>query len=234
MRTAIQLHTLREEADPLPSKLRQVGETALDGVEFAGLDADPTSIADALDQTGLEVAGAHVPIDDLEADPAGTVAPYRHLGCETVVVPYLADDHFRSQATVRRTAARLDDLAAEITPTKLAYHNHDHEFQTPDSLELLVGSSTDLRLEVDVGWVLAAGLDPVSLLDRTDRVTHVHLKDVNVDSGTPVELGDGDLDIEACARAADEAGAEWLIYEHDNPVDPMASLTHGAAVLSSL
>lgn len=237
MQTAIQLWTLREVDEPLPDLLRRVGTTALDGVEFAGLDADPSAVRDAIDETGLAVAGAHVGMADLADDPAGAVAPYRRLGCGTVVVPYLDEGQFRDREAVEETAARLDDLAAALADedVRLGYHNHDHEFRAmEDTLEVLVAASERVGLEVDVGWALAAGLDPVALLGRLDRVTHVHLKGVDAGEGRPVELGEGDLDVEGCARAAREAGAEWLVYEHDDPADPLASLARGAETLASL
>ncbi|WP_229380144.1 hypothetical protein [Haloterrigena salifodinae] len=50
--------------------------------------------------------------------------------------------------------------------------------------------------------------------------------------GRPVELGDGEVDTDACAAAARDAGAEWLLYEHDEPSDPVASLGYGARALA--
>ncbi len=48
------------------------------------------------------------------------------------------------------------------------------------------------------------------------------------------EIGEGDVDMQACADAAREADVEWLIYEHDMPDDPAASIETGAAFLESL
>lgn len=48
------------------------------------------------------------------------------------------------------------------------------------------------------------------------------------------ELGEGDVDIAACANAAREADVEWLIYEHDDPQNPAESIEIGASVLESL
>lgn len=235
MRTAIQLWTLRKVDEPLPALLRRVGETALDGVEFAGLDGTLREVSNALQEAGLAAAGAHVPVEALEADPEEAIAPYRQLGCGTIVVPYLDEGHFSDRKAVEGTGGRLDGLAAALEDVRLSYHNHDHEFrETGDALEVLVGASEHVFLEVDVGWALAAGLDPAALLGQLDRITHVHLKDVDAARGRPVELGEGDLDVVGCAQAAREAGAEWLVYEHDDPTDPLASLAHGAETLASL
>lgn len=241
MRTAIQLYTLRDLDRPLPDLLELVGETDFDGVEFAGLDGtDPGTVAAALSEAGLSVAGAHVPFEELTDDFEATVETYRTVGCETLVVPLLDADRFASEAAVAETAERLDDLARRLRgqDLRLCYHNHDHEFASlddGDAFDLLVSETEAVAYELDVGWVRAAGRDPVALLDElAGRVPLVHYKDVDADPGEPTELGEGDVNLDACARAAERAGAEWAIYEHDEPADPLESLFHGAELLDSL
>jgi sugar phosphate isomerase/epimerase len=237
-RTAIQLYTLRELNEPLPDLLARVGEAGFDGVEFAGLgDADPEDVTDALDDAGLEVAAAHVPIGELEDEPGRVARQYHRLDCEWVVVPYLDAAHFESTEAATRTARRLDELAVRVEghSTSLGYHNHDHEFASVNGktgFEVFC-SESEVEIELDVGWAVAAGQDPTALLRSLgDRVPLVHMKDTR--HGEPVELGDGDVDLTACANAAREVGADWLIYEHDNPEDPLASLAHGGEHLREL
>ncbi|WP_276298779.1 sugar phosphate isomerase/epimerase family protein [Halorussus lipolyticus] len=241
MRPAIQLYTLRDLDVPLPELLERVGDTAFEAVEFAGLgDSDPEEISDALDSAGLDAAAAHVGIEDLEADLDSVAETYRTLDCDRIVVPYLDETHFASQQAVADTGRRLQELDARLSDhgVSLGYHNHDHEFTglgdaDAESAFDQLADETGIDLELDVGWATAAGRDPIDLLDHLrGRVPLVHLKDVA--DTTPVELGEGDLDIEACVRAADEAGTEWLVYEHDQPEDPETSLKHGAETLADL
>ncbi|WP_101294302.1 sugar phosphate isomerase/epimerase family protein [Halegenticoccus soli] len=266
MRTGIQLYSLCALDEPLPDLLDRVGDTPFQGVEFAGLgDASPDAVAEALSANRLAVAGAHVGIDELEAEFDDAVARYRAIGCETVVVPYLPDEAFESADAVSRTAERLSDLADRLADVglDLAYHNHDHEFvglgddvaSADDSAasaadravspadsggetafeRLLAETDARLSIELDAGWAAAAGHDPVALLDEYgDRIPIVHLKDVAFEARTPVELGEGDLDVDAAVDAARRAGVDWIVYEHDDPSDPAESLAHGAAELSRL
>ena len=233
---AIQLYTLREIDATLPELIARVGEMAFDGVEFAGLgDADPSEVANALDDAGLAAAGAHVGLDDLAADPAGVAETYRRLGCETLVVPYLEETYFDSEAAAAETAERLAALAGDLDAegARLAYHNHDHEFVDAGDRAGFDAflDAAEVNVELDVGWVVAAGRDPTALLDRlAGRAPLVHVKDVR--DGRPVELGDGELSVEECVRAARDAGAEWLVYEHDDPDDPERSLERGAELLA--
>jgi len=129
-------------------------------------------------------------------------------------------------------ADRLADRGLE-----LGYHNHDHEFVSLESDELsafeflIDETDNSLAIELDIGWTTAAGYDPIALLKQLEgRIPLVHIKDVA--DGQPVELGDGAVAIDSCAAAARNAGAKWLIYEHDEPADPAASLENGARILT--
>jgi sugar phosphate isomerase/epimerase len=231
---AINLYTVRDLDEPLHEILDRVASAGYDGVEFAGLDADPGTTRDRLDDLGLSVAGAHVPYEELETEFEACVDRYRTLGCERIVVPYLDESAFASLEAVDGTARRLDALGARLTERgfELHYHNHDHEFaplEGATGFEAFADRSA-VGLELDLGWIEAAGADPPELLERyADRVSLVHCKDTR--SGTPVELGEGDLAIEESLSAARRADVEWLIYEHDVPTDPDAAIEAGSRVL---
>ncbi|MFC7232609.1 sugar phosphate isomerase/epimerase family protein [Saliphagus sp. GCM10025308] len=246
MHTAVQLYSLRRLDRSLSERIEFVAQTGLEGVELAGFDdADPSSVGDALERTGLEAMAAHVPIEDLEADLEATVQPYGPIGCDRIVVPWLDSEAFGSRCTVEETAQRLSRLGERLTELgfSLAYHNHTQEFvsiesaedEQRDAFDLLVDelAGTPVTLELDVGWAHAAGRDPVALLERYgEQIPLVHLKDVDGDE--PSALGAGSVPLEACVDAAREAGVEWLVYEHDNPSDPERALDHDAETMVDL
>ncbi|MDS0278133.1 sugar phosphate isomerase/epimerase [Halomicroarcula sp. S1AR25-4] len=231
MHTAVQLWTLRNLDVSTPALLDRVAAAGYDGVEFAGIE-DPPETARAMDEVGLVAAGAHVDADELRADPAGVAAELDTLGVPSVVVPYLDPDHFIDTATVDETAAMLDALASEFD-RPLLYHNHDHEF-VPVGTETAfdrLAAETAVGFELDVGWAEAAGRDPAALLsDLAGRAPVVHLKDVTA-AGEPTELGEGVVDLPGVVEAARDAGTEWLVFEHDDPADPMASVENGIEVV---
>jgi len=227
MQTAIQLYTVRDVEKPLPEIIADVGEADFDGVEFAYRveDADRDAVRTALDDAGLQAASAHIGIDAIEADLDAVVAAADTLGYDDVVVPWLDPEHWgdrRGGRGDRRPTLRTRRGSSEAGLT-MHYHNHDQEFVETDegvAFELLA-DQTDFMLELDAGWALAGGADPIELLHRYgDRISHVHLKDVNLDSDEVPALGEGDLDIPAVAEAAHEIGAEWLVYENDQPATP--------------
>ena len=243
VKTAINLYSVRELDEPLLDKLDRVAAAGYDGVQFSGGldDADPAAVVEKLAETGLEPTGAHIGIDELEGDLEATHDLYAEtLGCGSAVVPYLDETHFETAAAVDKTAERLAALAAdaEAYDWPVHYHNHAHEFVDlggETAFERFAELAPDVGLELDVGWALVGGYDPAALIERyADRIDLLHMKDMAVETRDFCEIGEGDVDMQACADAAREAGTEWLIYEHDQPDDPAASIETGAAFLDSL
>lgn len=239
-RTAINLYSVRELDEPTTAILDRVADAGYDGVQFSGgVGRDVDAVRQTLADRGLDVTPPHVGVDDLETDLEETLARYDELGCDGVVVPWLPPEDFANEAAVSETIDRLAVLADRVRAAGFSfhYHNHDQEFQsvgTTTGFDLLL-SETDFRIELDVGWAAVGGRDPAELIEIIgDRGPLVHLKDVDVESGTPVEIGTGDVDMQACADAARGVGSEWLIYEHDHPENPVESIEHGAEFLASL
>lgn len=237
---AIQLYTLRDLDWSLEALLEQVAAAGYDGVEFASRpsESDPETVAGTLDRLGLSVAGIHTTFAALPGDQPSAVSVERAaercraVGTENVVVPYLEASCFEDAASVEQTATALSDLAASLAAEdiRLHYHNHDQEFQRVDgdyALERLL-ARTDIELELDAGWAKYAGADPVALLERyDDRISLVHVKDVDGETGTATQLGLGCLDLDRLGAQLRDSTVEWAIYEHDSPETPLDAMTEG-------
>ncbi len=132
----------------------------------------------------------------------------------------------------KRTAALLNERGSALKSSgiRVGYHNHNVEFapigQTT-GWDILV-KETDPSLvdfEVDIGWVAAAGLDPVAFLARhKGRVTQLHVKDVaTIDKPdfalmmNPAQVGSGKLDWARILPAAQAAGARHFYLEQEPP-----------------
>ncbi|WP_126664557.1 sugar phosphate isomerase/epimerase family protein [Haloterrigena salifodinae] len=235
-----QLYSLHAVDDQLPAVIERVGETGFEGVEFAGLgDADVESVNAALDRSGLGVAGAHVGIEEIEADAEGVAETYRTLGCGTVAAPWLDPEHFASEPAVEETAERLSNAAESLANhgLDLHYHNHDQEFTELDgrpALEHLFEATDDIGLELDLGWAGAAGYEPLSFLEtHAERSDLVHLKDYDADAGETVRVGEGDLDIEATVELVRDLEFEWLVYEAEERPDSYETLEHAADIVDA-
>jgi inosose dehydratase len=141
--------------------------------------------------------------------------------------------------------AVLHQLADETMAAghRLAFHPHAGTYvETPDEVDRLVAATDPARVGIclDVGHSIVGGGDPDATLDWLgERVTHVHLKDVDpvvlgqlsagslsglgeaVDRRIFTELGAGSLDLLGVlgALAARHYGG-WLMVEQDSSWSP--------------
>ena len=200
-RTALQLYTLHHLAQQdLEAALDQAAAAGYRELEwFGGLWNRTTGeLRQLLADRRLSLAAAHVPLAELEAEPASVMATFRELGCEVLVCPWL-DEVQRgdgSRAHYLELGQRLDLLSYRFRAGgfRFAYHNHEFELLpfddgTPerrrdslgeDGLRALVScrSHDGWGLELDIYWAAFAGRDPASLIrDLGDRVHILHLKD---------------------------------------------------------
>lgn len=133
-------------------------------------------------------------------------------------------------------AERLSELARMTADDGVLLNYHHHMGTVVQSAEdidrLMESTSDDVRLLLDTGHALYAGVDPAAIA-RTygSRIAHIHCKDVrsgilerslNRDSsfleavldGVFTVPGDGCVDYPAVLSAVDEAGYEgWLVVE---------------------
>ncbi|MCL2404799.1 MAG: sugar phosphate isomerase/epimerase [Defluviitaleaceae bacterium] len=229
---ALQLYTVRDAAhEDLPKTLNQIKTMGYDAVELAGTyDLATEVLKKHLDDAGLEAVSAHVPYGAFEADAAGTVAKYKALGCRLISIPSLSlealpggKDFDTTKAVMVKTAALCKDHGL-----MLGYHNHAYEFKTLpcgsyvlDALFNTIDIDTGVYAQIDTGWVLAAGKDPVSYVKQyTGRCPSVHLKDI-INVGDRFEdrpVGQGSQDIPAVMQAAEETGAYIMVVELDEAV----------------
>jgi len=249
MQVGIQPFTIRDIDEPLPEKIARVARAGFDGIEL-GPDANTDAVLDALDTHDLAVSSIGSGLDTLEDDDGleAHVAASEAFGTDDVVVMWIDPEGFETREAVEATAHRLSEWADELADRglQLHYHNHAHEFADlgdTNGYEALVEETDGVDFELDLGWAGTGGADPAALLeDIADRVSLVHVKDMAFDTeadplaveaadGEFVTFGEGDLDIEDCVATAREAGVEWVIFENDEPVDPVAELGHASTVL---
>ncbi len=112
---------------------------------------------------------------------------------------------------------------------QLMYHNHTSEFKKIDDLMpydyLLTELSADeLKMELDLGWALTAGKDPVEIFkNNPNRFPLWHIKDMDA-AGNILPFGKGELDFKAIFENASIAGLEYFFIEQDFPEHPLEDI----------
>jgi sugar phosphate isomerase/epimerase len=263
----VQLYTIRDalQRDPRAAlaALREIGIREaemynLNGPESAAPFGMPASdFKRLLDDNGLQVPLSHVG-GALANIPA--IAEIAHtLGVTTLAVALpsefsqMRDGRFamvgaESLAQMDRLAERLNEAGREYKANGLGfgYHNHHVEFleveQTVPYEHLMANTDPDLvKIELDLGWLAVAGVDPVEYLHKyAGRVIACHMKDyapgiaTDVPQRQLVEPGAGSIDFAAVLAAMDETGVAHGFVEIDVSDDPLGAVRRGNEYLEEL
>jgi sugar phosphate isomerase/epimerase len=263
----VQLYTIRDalQRDPRAAlaALREIGIREaemynLNGPESAAPFGMPASdFKRLLDDNGLQVPLSHVG-GALANIPA--IAEIAHtLGVTTLAVALpsefsqMRDGRFamvgaESLAQMDRLAERLNEAGREYKANGLGfgYHNHHVEFleveQTVPYEHLMANTDPDLvKIELDLGWLAVAGVDPVEYLHKyAGRVIACHMKDyapgiaTDVPQRKLVEPGAGSIDFAAVLAAMDETGVAHGFVEIDVSDDPLGAVRRGHEYLEEL
>jgi sugar phosphate isomerase/epimerase len=136
-----------------------------------------------------------------------------------------ADDWKWNADYLNQKGAALQQLGL-----RFAYHNHNIEFAPvgdSNGLALLIGGTDPalVSFEMDAGWVVAAGADPVALVAaHPHRFSAMHVKDVK--AGThpnfslqqdPCEVGQGIIDWKGLLAKAYGANVREFYVEQEPP-----------------
>jgi sugar phosphate isomerase/epimerase len=187
-------------------------------------------------------------------DELGALAEVAHiLGIGTVVCPmFNIPERLTLQAnSAEETGKMLARLGASMTPDdwkwnsdylnkkaaalkpyglRFAYHNHNVEFAPvggSTGLDQLIRDTdpTLVTFEMDAGWVVAAGADPVTLLAaHPNRFSAMHVKDVKASTRPnyslqqdPCEVGQGIIDWKTLLAKAYRANVRQFYVEQEPP-----------------
>lgn len=255
----IQLYTLRNQlSKDTPGTLKKVAAAGYKQVELFGFPNTDAMVAGAKD-AGLAIRSAHFawdsvvnPKDDNLSDFAKILEKAHETGLTQLVIPYLQQPNRATLDDYKKVAAGAN-VAAEMANKagiQLSYHNHNFEFLPHaggqcgyDIFE--EEFSPDMRFEIDVFWVKAAGLDPAALIRKLNgRVTQLHLKDLKQGVEMPTyasvpndafqPLGQGIIPMEPILVAAKAAGVVNCHVEQDQSPDPLADIRESMSYLRGL
>ncbi|HEV7956306.1 MAG TPA: sugar phosphate isomerase/epimerase [Marisediminicola sp.] len=213
--------------------LRDIAAAGYTGTEvFDGnlldFDEDPEVLLRVLGETGLELVsvytGANFIFPDILEDEIQKIVRAAELaekfGASRLVVgggAVRADGTRDSDfAALAHGLDRVADIAA-AHGLESSYHPHLGTLvETPDALERLMQLSR-INFCPDTAHLAAGGGDPAEIIRRySDRLAHVHLKDLDRSTGRFLPLGEGDLDFPKIIREIHAANYDsWLMVELD-------------------
>lgn len=242
----IQTYTLREAMDEdFVGTLQMIKDVGYDYVELNARnfsEKSPSELKIILDDIGLPSPITHVDYDSLANRPSEIADIAGTLGCEHVILPFIADDQ-RALDDYKAHAEMLN-RASEVIQTagiKVGYHNHHFEFfdlgngETGMNVLLRETDPELVSFELDLFWAAFAGANIADLFNQhPGRFRFCHVKDMLGEPGTYASIeeffadiprlmknvGEGELPFESYFAMNEVSGLEYFIVEHDLPPPP--------------
>ncbi|WP_216841036.1 sugar phosphate isomerase/epimerase [Acidobacterium sp. S8] len=229
--------------------LKQVAAIGYREVEAAGFyNHSAEEVKAAMSTAGLHCVSAHYPMGELQKDVDGILKYAKAVGLSYVICssPSVADPsklasypggagkYFRDGMTAddwRWNCDQFNEIGKKYKAEgiQFGYHNHTTEFHDLggglNGFEVLLKDTNPayVTLEMDCGWVSAAGKDPIAFLKKyPGRFSMLHIKDLKpVTPGSqPSErhstvLGKGTVDYKPIFAAAKTAGVKHYFVEQE-------------------
>jgi sugar phosphate isomerase/epimerase len=221
-RLGVQLWTVREDwqKDPIAT-LGRLSDLGFEGIELYGeLPLPAIDLHAALKRFHLHVAAAHVG-DHVSIDLNERMREARILGHDHFVFSF-AEAAFVDPSETLALAQAANRRCAALTQNgfRMSLHHHDWEFASPERGRDFLQACDQPGLEFDLYWLAAAGLDPVSWVQRyAPRLRLIHAKDGTTRKGDPMTaLGAGLVPVAQAIEAAllAQAPLEWVLVELDD------------------
>jgi len=263
----LQLYSVR---DLLPKDyegtLRELSALGYREVETAGFfGRSARNVKHAMEQAGLHCVSAHYSYADLAPRLDEAIEFGKALGLEYIICasPGLPDRSPAKSADkkIAREAMSLDDWRwnaeqfnrmgerVNAAGIKFGYHNHTAEFRAVDGVviydELLrLTDPAKVTLEMDCGWVIVAGKNPVDYFRRYPaRISLLHVKDFkwgggpgsDIDPPPSAELGRGNIDYRPIFAAAKNTDIKHAFIEQEQyDMPPLEALKIDAEYMKAL
>jgi len=211
-------------------------------VEFAGYgDQSVQQIRRLLDDLDLQSPSSHMDARRLRENAAELIELAAAIGHDYVTIAWLNPEDRQTIDDYKGWAETFNRVgeACRDSGMRLAYHNHDFEFEPLDGQlpfdVLLDETDADLvDFELDFFWVRKAGQDIVPVLNKApERFTMAHIKDMDTE-GEMADVGAGVIDFANILGDEAASGLRHLFVEHDQPADPFKSVAISRLALSSI
>jgi sugar phosphate isomerase/epimerase len=264
---AIELYSVRDLLPKdYPGTLKALAGLGYREAEAAGYyNHSAEEVKQALNGAGLKLISAHYSSDDLHKEFDQIAAFNQALGVGTIICSFPG---FKDPSRVSSIAPRdlvhaftLDDWRWNADQfnqfgekfhamgLKFGYHNHFMDFQQTERVipyvELLrLTDAAKVTMEMDCGWVVVGGGDPVEYLRKyPTRITMLHVKDFKRPDpasehrgNRSAELGQGYIDYHPIFAEAAKAGhvTHCFVEQEGFDMPPMDALKIDADYMRSL
>ncbi len=222
----IQLYTVRNEmmtdATGTLKKLAKIGFKELESARsekgnYYGLS--PKEIKTITLDLGMKLRSGHIHVDK---DFQRSIDQAAETGQEYLISAVLPSqgqtiEHYQESADT------FNKIGEQCKKAHLSfgYHNHESEFEKVNEKVLydILLERTDpalVTMEMDLGWVVAAGHDPLAYFSKyPGRFPLWHLKDMDTVRKQSTEFGKGQVNIRGLLQHAQQSGMKHFFLEQE-------------------
>lgn len=181
--------------------------------------------------SGLKVVSVHEDLGSILRAPEEMIAEAERFGTDKIVVTGMYRFDFSDKEEVLKLARQLNQAGKLLLEGGISflYHNHNCEFRKVEPHKTayrLLMEETDpdlVNFEFDSYWPTEAGADALRLMEElgerlklyhiNDRGTRVQGKTGSILKSDSMELGYGNMNLQAMVETAGRNGAEAVILE---------------------
>tara|TARA_B110000444_G_scaffold75249_1_gene70910 strand:- start:349 stop:1122 length:774 start_codon:yes stop_codon:yes gene_type:complete len=236
---SVQLYTTRK-FQPYSPILNFIKDSGIANLELFGLESmNIDEFKNMMESNNITSHSTHVGFEAL-LDTKNIVERAKKLNIKHVIVPAppaKQDGDFSNtfEMTEEEWTAFGKDLSSYVNQFEeegltLGYHNHSYEFKPLPSgkfpIECMMDQNENLKFEIDLGWTVAGGVDPISWVQKySNKIIACHLKDFYskekdmLDHDNQSAIGDGFIDWSDLISSIKKTNCELYVLEHDDPKD---------------
>ncbi len=236
---AVQLYTTRK-FQPYAPIFEFIKDSGLKNIELFSLETvNIEEFKNIMNTNNITFNSTHVGFEALR-DTQNIIYRAKALNIKHVIVPAppaIKDVDFKNtfEMNEEEWTAFGKDLSSYVSQVEdagltLGYHNHSYEFKPLQSgklpIECMMDQNENLKLEIDLGWAIAGGADPINWIKKySHKIVACHLKDFKskekdmLDHDNQSAVGDGFIDWSQLISTIRETNCELYILEHDDPKD---------------
>lgn len=220
---------------------------------------EPAEVKTMLSDFKLKTPSMHLDLITFRKNLKATLDAVAPFGVKYLALPALSDINERKTLDhYKRLAEEFNTFGQQMSAYGMAFVYHNHGFEhapmngvVPMDFLLQNTDPKNVKFELDIFWMSAAGADPVDFLNRyPGRFKLMHIKDAAEkvrfagDGGTPdqwmavfpkmADPGTGVFDIPKILAAGQKAGVEHFFLERDLTPTPESTLKNSFVNLSKM
>ncbi|MBR3817789.1 MAG: TIM barrel protein [Clostridia bacterium] len=235
-----QLYTLRDYIktyEDCETTFKFLNDIGINVIQISGIGPIPADkVAYLTEKYNMDVCVTHTSFDRMLTDLDIVMKEHKMLGCDTLGIGGMPDRYNKDSDGIKDFIKITSEIGKKMHENGLqfAYHNHAFEFAKLDNgrriFDMLIEETKPEEFSFigDTYWFQFGGVNPCEYIQKiAGRMKVCHFKDYGITDHTPkfVEIGTGNLNLDAIYNTCVDTGVKYIVIEQDIcEIDPRDSM----------